>query len=90
MGGHSLGCSASKAAVVSLTKTVALDVSGANIFVPEKTNVSIRLFPPAGWANQANMPRLAFISLPMRPTAPAKSSARTADLCSNASGIVRK
>ena len=33
MSGHSPGYSASKAAVVSLTKTVALDVSGANIFV---------------------------------------------------------
>jgi 3-oxoacyl-[acyl-carrier protein] reductase len=33
MTGHSPGYSASKAAVVSLTKTVALDVSGANIFV---------------------------------------------------------
>src|SRR5262249_4612992 len=33
MGGHSPGYSASKAAVVSLTKTVALDVAGANIQV---------------------------------------------------------
>lgn len=33
MSGHSPGYSASKAAVVSLTQTVALDVSGANIFV---------------------------------------------------------
>jgi NAD(P)-dependent dehydrogenase (short-subunit alcohol dehydrogenase family) len=33
MSGHSPGYSASKAAVVSLTNTVALDVSGANIFV---------------------------------------------------------
>jgi 3-oxoacyl-[acyl-carrier protein] reductase len=33
LSGHSPGYSASKAAVVSLTQTVALDVSGANIFV---------------------------------------------------------